>query len=171
VTDDQQWVVLGKIAAAHGIQGEVKVTLFIDDAEFLRERKVVFMEGRPRKEYRLTRVRFTSDNLIVGLEGIEDRNAAELLRGRELVVPLDWLPPLEEDEYYVAQIVGLAVETVDGESLGTVEEVIFTGANEVYIIRGAPHGEILLPAIESVVQSVELEAGKLIVILPEGLVG
>lgn len=166
---EEQLVTLGKITAAHGIQGEVKVTLFVDEADFLREHRTLWIEGRPRRQVALTRVRLSANQAILAIEGIEDRSAAEQLRGRELTVPLAWLPPLEEDEYYVAQIVGLAVVTDTDERLGTVAEIIFTGANEVYIVRGGPRGEILLPAIASVVQSVDLEARRLTVIVPEGL--
>lgn len=168
MTEDRL-VPLGKITAAHGIQGEVKVTLFVDDAAFLREHKAMWIEGRPRREVKLSRVRLTANQAILGIEGIEDRTAAEQLRGRELSVPFSWLPPLEEDEYYVAEIVGLEVVTESGESLGTVAEVLFTGANEVYIIRGGPRGEILLPAIASVVQQVDLAAKRITVIVPDGL--
>ena len=167
---DERWVTLGKITAAHGIQGEVKVTLFIDDADFLRERKALWMGGRPRREVALTRVRLSANQAILGLDGVTDRTAAEALRGRELFVPLEWLPPLEEDEYYVAQIVGLEVVTEGGESLGRVAEVVFTGANEVYVVREGPKGEILLPAIASVIQRVDLDAGRIEVTLPEGLI-
>ena len=77
--------------------------------------------------------------------------------------------PLEEDEYYLYQIVGLAAWTEQGEYLGRVREVLNTGANDVYVIRG-PKGDILLPAIDDVVREVDLETGRLAVVLPEGLV-
>lgn len=76
--------------------------------------------------------------------------------------------PLEEDEYYLYQIVGLAAWTLQGEYLGRVREVLITGANDVFIVRG-PKGEILLPAIEEVIQEIDLEAGRLTVMLMEGL--
>ncbi len=163
-------IVIGKITTAHGIQGEVKVSLFVDDGEFIRDLDFLYLEGRPRREIKLKRARITANQAILAFEGLETRNDAEALRGRELSIPVEWLPELDEGEYYVAEIVGLAVETEEGEPLGTLEEVIFTGANEVYVIRGGPKGEILLPAIESVVQSVDLEAGRMVVTLPEGLV-
>lgn len=170
MADETRWIRLGKITSAHGIQGEVKIALYLDDAEFLREHKRVWLEARPRRELVVTRLRATANQLILRFEGIEDRTTAEGLRGRELSIPLGWLPPLEEGEYYVAQIVGLAVRTVAGEPLGTVAEVLFTGANEVYVVRDGPHGEVLIPAIASVVQAVDLDAGTITVDLPEGLI-
>ncbi|MDQ4078341.1 MAG: ribosome maturation factor RimM [Chloroflexota bacterium] len=167
--ETEQWITIGKITRAHGIRGEVKVALFVDDAEFLQELEHVFLESRPRRKMAIESVRFHRGQALLQFEGIDDRNEAERLRNRELLVPFEWLPELEEDEYYVTQIIGLAVETEEGEVLGEVDEIIFTGANEVYIIRGGPRGEILLPAIESVVQSVDLEAGRVVVTVPEGL--
>jgi 16S rRNA processing protein RimM len=170
VTQSQDWIVIGKITSAHGVRGEVKAQLFLDDPEFLVDIESLFLEGRPgRQEIGIKRLRLNRAQAIVSIEGISDRTEAERLRGREISIPSDWLPGLEEDEYYVAQIIGLTVETVDGELLGEVAEVIFTGANEVYVVRGGPRGEILLPAIESVVQAVEVEEGRILVAVPEGL--
>jgi len=84
-------------------------------------------------------------------------------------IPVEEAAPLEEGEYYLYQIVGLATWTVEGEYLGRVREVLTTGANDVYVVRG-PKGEVLLPAIEEVIREVDLEAGRMIVSLMEGLV-
>jgi 16S rRNA processing protein RimM len=170
VVESQDWIVIGKITSAHGVRGEVKAQLFLDDPDFLADVESLFLEGRPgRQEIGIKRLRLNRGQAIVSIEGIDDRTEAERLRGREIAIPRNWLPELEEDEYYVAQIIGLTVETMDGEVLGTVAEVIFTGANEVYIVRGGPRGEILLPAIESVVQAVDVEQGTMSVAVPEGL--
>lgn len=167
---EQEWIVIGKITSTHGVRGEVKLALFVDEADFLSEVGSVFLEGRPaRQEHRLQGVRFHHGNVLLHFEGVHDRDEAERFRNREVSVPLEWLPDLEEGEFYVAEIVGLSVESETGEALGQVAEVLFTGANEVYIVRGGPHGEILLPAIESVVQSVDLAAGRMVVVVPDGL--
>jgi 16S rRNA processing protein RimM len=104
------------------------------------------------------------------LAGCDDRAVAETLRTYLIQVPLEEAIPLEEDEYFEHQILGLEVWTAAGELLGEVAEILYTGANEVYVVRGhSPRREILVPAIEDVVQVVDLEAGKLVVELPEGL--
>jgi 16S rRNA processing protein RimM len=170
VTQSQDWIVIGKISSAHGVRGEVKAQLFLDDPEFLIGVESLFLEGRPgRQKIGIKRLRLNRSQAIISIEGINDRTEAERLRGREISIPGEWLPELEEDEYYVAQIIGLTVETIEGEVLGEVAEVIFTGANEVYVIRGGPRGEILLPAIESVVEAVEVQQGRMRVAVPEGL--
>lgn len=170
MTSAEERVVVGKITSAHGIRGEVKVSLFVDDPSFLSDVKTIRLDGRPPREIAVRGVRFHSGSALLLFEGVTDRTEAERLRGRELSVPLSLLPALDEDEYYVSEIVGLQVESSEGEPLGTLEEVIFTGANEVYVLRGGPHGEILIPAIESVVQSVDLEGGRMVVALPDGLI-
>ncbi|MGH2542042.1 MAG: ribosome maturation factor RimM [Ardenticatenaceae bacterium] len=165
-----QWVTVGKITSAHGVRGEVKVALFVDDPEFLRDAKFLILESRTqRKRMEIQSMRFHQGQALIRFQGITGRDEAERLRGRELSLPLELLPDLAEDEYYVAEIVGLTVESEEGEVLGEVAEVMFTGANEVYVVRGGPYGEILLPAIESVVQSVALDEGRIRVALPEGL--
>jgi 16S rRNA processing protein RimM len=109
---------------------------------------------------------------LLQLEGCEDRATAETLRGYLVQVPREEAIPLEEGEYFEHQILGLAVWTRAGECLGIVEEIIFTGANEVYVVRdSAPdRREILIPAIQDVVLEVDLAAGRLVVDLPVGLV-
>ncbi|MGB0388944.1 MAG: ribosome maturation factor RimM [Ardenticatenaceae bacterium] len=166
----QKWVVIGKITTAHGLRGELKMMSFMDDLEFLPDLETLFLQGRRRQQMKIKNVRFHKGHALILLEGIEDRTAALRWRGREVSVPLSWLPELEEDEYYVAQLIGLEVQTTAGEPLGKVADVILTGANDVYVVRGGPHGEILLPVIESVIQSIELDQGRILVILPEGLI-
>jgi 16S rRNA processing protein RimM len=83
-------------------------------------------------------------------------------------VPLEEAAPLSEDEYYIYQIMGLEVWTSEGEHLGRVSDVLFTGANEVYVVEGE-RGEMLVPAIEDVVKEVDLEGGRLIVEPLEGM--
>ena len=170
MSKNEEWIVIGKIATAHGVRGEVKITPYLDDLDFLKNLDTLHLKGRWRKEVKVNHVRFHQGKALVVLEGITDRTAALKLRGREVILPLSQLPELEQDEYYVAQLIGLNVETTDGILLGQVAEVIFTGANEVYVVRGGPHGEILLPAIESVIPSIDLSQGRMLVALPEGLV-
>lgn len=106
---------------------------------------------------------------LLKLSGCESPTGADKLRGQYVYVPIEEAVPLPEDEYYVHQIVGLTVWTKEGELLGQVSEVLFTGSNEVYIVQGEGK-EMLLPAIEDVVKEVDLERGRLIVELMEGLV-
>jgi 16S rRNA processing protein RimM len=100
--------------------------------------------------------------------GVTTRDVAESLTGQELFLPEDQLPQLEEGEYYHYQLVGLQVETTDGASLGIVGKIIPTGSNDVYVVEKDGR-EILIPAIEEVIVSIDLQAGRMQVALPEGL--
>jgi 16S rRNA processing protein RimM len=107
--------------------------------------------------------------LLLKLGGCDDRTAAELLRGMLVQVPAESAAPLESDEFYQFQIIGLAVETDTGQHLGKVVEVLETGANDVYVVRG-PSGEVLLPAVDEVVREVDPASGRMVVHLLPGLV-
>jgi 16S rRNA processing protein RimM len=113
-------------------------------------------------------VRLHQGVAILKLTGCDSRNDAETLRGHWLQVPIEQAIPLEEDEYYLFQLVGLEVRTAEGEVLGELAEVLQTGANDVYVVRG-PAGELLLPDIPQVIQEIDLEAGRMLVQLAPGL--
>lgn len=114
------------------------------------------------------RVRLHQGVAILKLAGCDSRNDAETLRGHWLQVPIEQAIPLEEDEYYLFQLVGLEVRTAEGEVLGELAEVLQTGANDVFVVRG-PAGELLLPDIPQVIQEIDLEAGRMLVQLAPGL--
>jgi 16S rRNA processing protein RimM len=120
------------------------------------------------QRYRVERLRQVRRGVLLKLEGCEDRNMAEELRGMFVQIPREDAVPLEAGEYYLYQLIGIDVETDRAEKLGRIVEVIDTGANDVYVVQG-PSGELLLPAIEEVVQDIDLEAGRLVVRLPPGL--
>lgn len=104
--------------------------------------------------------------MLITLDGYEDRDKAEALRGELVLVRLEDAVPLRHGEYYHHQIIGLSVVTDEGEELGSVAEIIKTGANDVYVVRGQG-GEVLLPAIQSVIR--KIEPSRMIVHLLPGL--
>jgi 16S rRNA processing protein RimM len=166
----QEWVIIGKIVGVHGVKGEVKIVPAVEDPAFWRTLKTMYLHGRLRRELKVQSVRLHQNTVLVLFEGFADRTAAESLRSRDVAVPFAWLPALEDDEYYVTQLIGLSVRTTEGETLGTVTDVLFTGANEVYVVKGDSYGEVLIPAIASVVETVDLEAGTITINLLEGLI-
>ncbi len=161
---------VGLITTAHGLRGEVKVELhtdfperFVEDAElYLGDalEKVTIMGARPHQ-----------GQMLLQFHEITSREGAEALRGLWIFVPEAEAVALDEDTYFVHDIIGLAVETVTGEPIGTVTDVLFTGANEVYIVAPPddPKREILLPAIADVVKEINLELGTMVVELLPGL--
>jgi 16S rRNA processing protein RimM len=164
-------IAVGEILGTHGNKGEVKITALTDTSERWMELTRVFVDDEDGQcALFLEQVRFFKGLVLVKFRGIEDLTAAADLRGKFLWLPEAERPPLPPDRFYCDQIIGLRVETLTGRELGLVAQILFTGANDVYVLRGGPVGEILLPALKSVVREVNLEAGRIRVELPPGLV-
>ena len=117
---------------------------------------------------RLERHRFQRGRLVAKLAGVDDREAALALRGAYLQVPIDEAVSLPEGRYYWHQIIGLSVETGEGRTLGTISDILETGSNDVYVVR-RDGGELLVPALKTVIRRVDLSAGRMVVDLPPGL--
>jgi 16S rRNA processing protein RimM len=161
--DPASAVRVGVIATPFGIRGELKVQPLTDFPARFRPGQLLWLQGEPR---RIERSRWDKNDVVVKLEGIETRTQAEGLRGETLMIPE--AAALDSDRYYLHDIIGLRVVDAAGETLGKVEDVLSTGANDVYVVRG-DRGELLLPAIDDVVKEVDLAAGRLVVELLEGL--
>jgi 16S rRNA processing protein RimM len=170
---EPRFLAVGQVVGVHGVRGELKVEILTQDPHrFGRlERVFVGLEGQEPVVWPLEAYRLHKGRALLKLAHCNDRTTAETLRGCMIQVPFEEAIPLEEDEYYEHQILALDVWTVAGEHLGQVMDIIYTGANEVYVVRPADPArrEILIPAIEDVVLEVNLEAGRLIVELPAGL--
>ncbi len=165
---EPRYLIIGQVMRAHGLRGEVKVKILTDFPERFGLLKTVYL-GDEARPYELEGFRLQRKGALLKLAGCDDRSAAEKLRGQVVQIPIEEAMPLGEDEYYVHQIEGLTVWTTDGERLGVIRDVLFTGSNEVYVVEGDDRSEILIPAIAQVVQEVDLDGGRLIVELIEGL--
>jgi len=167
MTGREDFLAVGRIIGVHGVRGEIKVKQLTDFPERFARGALLFVEGETFQR-EVVSARPHKGALLIKLSGMNDRNAAEILRGKYLFVAREDAMPLAEDEYYEDELVGLMVETMEGELLGELVEIMWTGANEVYIVQG-PQGEVLIPAIADVVQEVDLDAGIMRVILLPGL--
>jgi 16S rRNA processing protein RimM len=158
----------------HGVRGELRIGIVTDHPERLVQHAHFYLAHPDSPEeaqrYSVEKIRQHKEIALLKLEGCDDRNEAEALRDLLVQIPLKEAVPLEEGEYYHFQLVGVRVETEDGEWLGQVAEVLETGANDVYLVRG-PRGEILLPAIADVVLELDLEAMRMVVRLLPGILG
>ena len=154
----QERLIVGTILKPQGIRGEVKVKPFTDTAEEFKAYKRVFLDG---EEYKVLSCRVGDGAVFLSLRGVPDRNAAELLRGKDVVVRRDELPALEEGRYYIADLLGLPVVTEGGEEVGTLTDVR-PAACDVYTVE-KDGKEILFPAAEGVVLEVNLSEGKIVV--------
>ena len=166
------YMAIGRIIAPHGIRGEVKVEMLTDFPERFKPGARAYLgvgtedpEARPAK---IIAARPHKGGFLVKLDIVPDRTTAELVRDRYLLIPETDAMPLGDHENYLHDLVGLQVETTDGQHLGELREVLFTNANDVYVVKGSD-GEVLLPAIRDVVLQVDLSARRMVVALPEGL--
>ncbi|MBU0704699.1 MAG: ribosome maturation factor RimM [Chloroflexi bacterium] len=167
---------VGRVQRPHGIRGELRVRIVTDYPERLKQHAHFYL-ARPdspekTERYLVEKWRLHKETLLLKLVGYDDRDSVEELRGMLVQIPIEEAVPLEEWEYYHFQLIGVRVETEDGEPLGQVTEVIDTGANDVYVVRG-PRGEVLLPAIEDVILKLDLDSNLMVVrplpgMLPEG---
>jgi 16S rRNA processing protein RimM len=166
------WIEAGAIVRPHGLRGEVVVDLKSDLLELVVEGMEVRVTTRKGEAQSLAveEARGHQGRLIVKFADIDSREDAESVRAWTIWMTRDQVGSLEEDRWFVQDIIGLEVFTRDGEHLGAIVEVMHMPANDVYVVRGGGE-EILLPAIEDVVQEVDIEAGRMLVQLIEGLRG
>lgn len=167
----EQFLRAGVISSTHGIRGEVKVFPTTDDAARFKEIRKVFLDtGRERLELEIQSVRFFKQFVIVKFKGIDNINDIEKYKGCSLYISRDEAAELDEDEYYIGDLIGMDVYTEEGQ-FGVLRDVMETGANEVYIIDSDSHGEVLIPAIRQCVLDVDVEQNRMTIRLMDGLIG
>ena len=161
-----QFVVVGKIASAYGIKGWLKINSFTDPLTNILQYDPLYLQTREaRQSWKTVKVlngREHGKQVVLQLEGINDRNQAELLRGLEIAITRDQLPETEADEYYWVDLEGLSVTNLDGVTLGTVDSIMETGANDVLVVKGDK--ERLIPyVLDEIVHTIDLDAGTITV--------
>lgn len=166
--DEPRHLAIGRILRPWGVRGELKVEILTEDPTRFQRLETVYV-GPQFVPHRLERARLHKGDLILKLAGCDDRNAAEELRDLLVNVAMEDALPLEEGDYWFHQILGLEVWTTEGEKLGVVREVLETGANDVYVVRDQSGREVLIPALKDVVLEIDLDAGRMLVELLEGL--
>lgn len=167
------FLLLGRVLRPHGVRGELRVEVLTAYPERIGPGKTLYLGRDPQNATRATpytvaQARRHQQYLILRFETITDRDAAERLRGQAVMVAFDDAVPLEEDEIYLFQLIGLQVITDTGEDLGHVKEIIETGANDVFVVTG-PRGEVLLPDIDECILDIDLDAGRMTVHVLDGL--
>jgi 16S rRNA processing protein RimM len=162
---------VGRIARAHGIRGQVIVSLDTDSPEErFRPGAELFIERNGAiQTLTLTSVRFHRDRPVIGIAGVETMSDAETLAGRELRVPVDRLAPLPGGTFYRHDLIGCRVETPAGELVGTVENVEGTLSGSRLVVAGASRGEVLIPLVAKICIAVDPAAKKIVIDPPEGL--
>ena len=162
---------VGVITTTHGVRGEAKVYPTTDETERFLELDYVLMDtGRELRKIEIKNVKFFKNLVILKFKGVDNINDIEKYKGRDLCIPREEGQELEEDEYYIADLLGMSVVLEDGQEFGTLKDVMETGANDVYIIDSAEHGEVLLPAIKECILDVDLEKNVMTIHLMKGLI-
>lgn len=168
---EPRFLAVGKIVSAVGLRGAVKAQVMTDFPDRFGLLRTVYL-GDELAPYQLRsfELRKNGRQVVLCFQECDDRDQAERLRGKFVWIPREEAMPLPEGHYYVHQVLGLEVETEEGESLGLLHEVLFTGGNDVYIVTDGGR-EILIPVLEDVVLEVNLTVRKMVVRLPDGLLG
>ncbi|MBP3544383.1 MAG: ribosome maturation factor RimM [Lachnospiraceae bacterium] len=161
---------VGVISSTHGVRGEVKVFPTTDDVQRFKKLKEVLLDtGKEKLPLEIQGVKFFKQFAILKFKGYDNINDIEKYKGKELWVTRENAVPLEENEYYIADLIGLTVISDKDEELGTLTDVLQTGANDVYVVKLKNGKEGLFPAISDCVQSVDIEKGIMVVHVMEGL--
>ena len=166
--DEPRFLIVGRVGKPHGVRGEVRVTIHTDEPErftWLEEAHVGIDRPYPLA---IESARFHKNWVLLKFDGYDNRDAVEKLRGEWLQVRLEDAIELEDGELFLYQLIGLEMVTTEGKLIGNVKEIIETGANNVFVVKGTA-GEKLIPDIDDVVNDIDLAAGQITVTLIPGL--
>lgn len=167
----EDYLRVGVITTTHGVRGEVKVFPTTDDQNRFKELKEVFLDtGKDLITLEIEGVKFFKQMVILKFKGIDNINDIEKYRGKDLLINRKDAVKLEEDEFFIFDLIDSEVFTDEGEKLGILIEILTTSANDVYIVKTAEGKELLLPSIKECVLSVDVENKKIIVHLMKGLI-
>ena len=163
---DSKRILIGEIATAHGIKGFVKVRSFVDDDSLL-EGDDVFTKESGDKKIKITLKNALKGDWVAEVQGVSDRNAAELLRGTKLYIDRDTMPEADDGEYYVEDLKGLKVIDKDGKDIGTVLSIENFGASDLIDIKPPVGHSFYIPFTDDTVLDVDFENGAITVEMPE----
>ena len=167
----EQMLQIGVITSTHGVRGEVKVFPTTDDSARFKKLETILLDtGKELLTLEIQGIKFFKQFVILKFKGIDDINEIEKYKHCPLLVKREDAVPLEEDEYFIADMLGMEVVTEEGEILGTLKDVLGTGANDVYIVESTKHGEVLIPAIKECILNVDIKNQKMKVHLLRGLI-
>lgn len=160
---------IGKIVNTQGIKGEMRVIPLTDDVSRFDDLKYVLIDDTLMMYKNVQYVKYHKNFVILKLDGIDNMNDAEKYKNKYILVDRKDAIDLPEGSYFICDIIDLEVYDIDGKRLGRVADILKTGSNDVYIVKNGEN-EIMLPALKSVVKSIDIENSKMIVELPEGLI-
>lgn len=166
----ERYFEIGKIAGTHGLKGTLRVFPTTEEPSRFELLKQIIVENKGKREtFHIEKIAYHKKFVLVTVKELKDINEAELYKGAGIWIPEEDALPLEENEYYMRDLYGLAVVTEEGEELGTLADIYETGANDVYAIRQEGKKDLLIPAIQQCIVSVDIKNRIMVVRLLEGL--
>lgn len=166
-----EYLEIGQIVNTHGIKGFIKIVPFTDDITRFEDLKTILVDKNETLiEYEIEEIKYHKNMVILKLKGTDTIEQAEKLKGLYIKIDRKDAVKLPKDSYFIIDLLGLEVYTVDNELLGNIEDIFPTGSNDVYVVKDKSGKQILIPALKTVVKNIDLESKKIIVELPEGLV-
>lgn len=161
---------VGVITSTHGVRGEVKVFPTTDDMNrFKKLKKVLLDTGKEKMPLEIEHVKFFKNMVILKFKGLDNMNDVEMWRQKDLLITRDQAVELKPDENFIVDLIGLTVVTDEGNILGTLTDVMQTGANDVYCVKTEEGKEVLLPAIKDCILKVDLDRQEMLVHVLDGL--
>ena len=162
---EPEYITIGQILAPWGIKGKLKVEVVTDFPQRFAPSSKIYINQQPMT---IDSTEWHKGKAIIKLSTIDSIGDAQRLRGQPIEIHHSQLQPLPEGQYYHFQLIGLEVQTTQGELLGNITEILTAESNDIYVVSGA-RGEILIPAIEDVVKSIDLNKGRIVIEPIEGL--
>ena len=161
---------VGIITSTHGVRGEVKVYPTTDDVKRFKKLKDIILDtGKEQLPLEIEGVKFFKQMVILKFKGLDNMNDVEKFRQKSLYVTRANAVRLRKDEYFIADLIGIKVYDEENKELGVLEDVMVTGANDVYVIKLNDGRELLLPAIKQCILEVDVPEGRMMVHVLEGL--
>ena len=158
-------IIIGKIVAPHGVRGDIRILPLTEKPDLFLDLEYLLLEGG--KKLTVKNARFQKRMILVTTKEVTSMNEAELLRDKNIYIKAEDLPELEEDEFYVADLVGIPVYDLEGKKIGTFKNSLSTGSNDVYIIAVPGAKDILVPALKEYFKEINLAEKRIVVKLPE----
>ncbi len=166
-----QSVLVGQISNVHGIKGEVKIYPYTDDIERFSKRKEIFIDEGLTIRYKIKSCRIQKNMLITKLDGIDTIEQALTLKSKSVYIDKSELDELEQDSYYIEDLIGMSViDITNNNEIGVITYVFNTGANDVYEVNDSQNKKIYLPAIHQVIKKIDIQDKKMYVEIMEGLI-
>lgn len=161
---------IGQIVNTKGLKGELRVNSFSEESNRFETIDTILLKiEKEYKEYKIEKVGYSKNQVVLKLKGVDTIEQAELLKNVYIYIYRKQLGDLPEGTYYIADLIGLDVVTIDGEKIGIVDDIFSTGSNDVYVVKDDLGKQKLLPAIDDVLKEIDIENGKIVVNLIEGL--